>query len=171
MPHIEYRLKPVEGIKEGKELWIKGPNIMKGYMRYDKPLVLDPPADGWYDTGDIVDIDAEGYIFIKGRCKRFAKIGGEMVSLLAVEQVIDKRWPGFVFGAVSIPDARKGEQIVLITTCPDVNREEMVVAFKAAGVTELGLPSKVIVTNTPPLLGTGKFDYVLAKELAQKGVA
>lgn len=171
LPHIEYRLKPVEGIKEGKELWIKGPNIMKGYMRYDKPLVLDPPADGWYDTGDIVDIDAEGYIFIKGRCKRFAKIGGEMVSLLAVEQVIDKRWPGFVFGAVSIPDARKGEQIVLITTCPDVNREEMIVAFKAAGVTELGLPSKVIVTNTPPLLGTGKFDYVLAKELAQKGVA
>lgn len=166
LPHIDYCLKPVEGIKEGKELWIKGPNIMKGYMRYDNPLMLDPPAEGWYDTGDIVDIDEEGYIFIKGRCKRFAKIGGEMVSLLAVEQVIDKRWPGFILGAVSVPDARKGEQVILITTCKDVNKEEMISAFKEAGVTELGLPSKIIVTDTPPLLGTGKFDYVSAKVMA-----
>ena len=168
LPGIECKIKPVEGIKDGGELWVKGPNIMKGYMRYDKPLELDPPTDGWYDTGDIVDIDEEGYIFIKGRCKRFAKIGGEMVSLLAVEMVIEKRWPGFITGAVNIPDAKKGEQIVLITTCKDITKEEMISAFKAAGVTELGIPSKVIVTETPPLLGTGKFDYVTAKELALK---
>lgn len=170
LPGMSYQVKPVEGIKEGGELWVKGPNIMKGYMRYDKPLELDPPVDGWYDTGDIVEVDEERYIFIKGRCKRFAKIGGEMVSLLAVEMVIEKRWPGFITGAVNIPDARKGEQIVLLTTCKDITKEEMIAAFKAAGVTELGIPSKVIVTDTPPLLGTGKFDYVTAKELAIKEV-
>lgn len=166
LPGMEYQVKPVEGIKEGGELWVKGPNIMKGYMRYDKPMELDPPKDGWYDTGDIVEVDADRYIFIKGRCKRFAKIGGEMVSLLAVEMIIEKKWPGFITGAVNIPDPKKGEQIVLITTCKDINRDDMVNAFKAAGATELGIPNKVIVTDTPPLLGTGKFDYVTAKELA-----
>lgn len=170
LPGMEWKLMPVEGIKEGQELWVKGPNIMKGYMRYDKPLHLDPPLDGWYDTGDIVQVDEEGYIFIKGRSKRFAKIGGEMVSLLAVEQVIEKKWAGFVTGAVNIPDAKKGEQIVLITTCKDITKEEMINAFRAAGVTELGIPSKVIVTDEPPLLGTGKFDYVRAKEVANKEV-
>ncbi len=170
LPGIEYRLKPVEGIKEGAELWVKGPNIMKGYMRYDKPLQLDPPKDGWYDTGDIVHVDKERYIFIKGRCKRFAKIGGEMVSLLAVEMVIEKNWPGFISGAVSVPDAKKGEQIILITTAKTITKEGLCAAFKQAGITELGLPSRIITTETPPLLGTGKFDYVSAKEMALKEI-
>lgn len=171
MPGISYQLKPVEGITEGQELWVKGPNIMQGYMRHTDPMHLDPPEDGWYDTGDIVSIDENGYISIKGRCKRFAKIGGEMVSLLAVEVVVEKRYPGFVSGAVNIPDAKKGEQIVLITTCKDVTRDDLVTAFKAAGITELGLPSKIIITDHPPLLGTGKFDYVSAKEMAIQEVS
>ena len=163
---IQCKLKPVDGIKEGGELWVKGPNIMQGYMRYENPLILDPPKDGWYNTGDIVSMDEDGFISIKGRSKRFAKIGGEMVSLLAVEQVIAKKWPDFIIGAVSIPDTKKGEQIVLVTTCKDITKEALISLFKQAGMTELGLPSKVIVTDTPPLLGTGKFDYVKAKELA-----
>jgi acyl-[acyl-carrier-protein]-phospholipid O-acyltransferase/long-chain-fatty-acid--[acyl-carrier-protein] ligase len=167
---MEYQLREVDGIKEGQELLVKGPNIMQGYMRYDKPLELDPPKDGWYDTGDIVSIDEEGYIYIKGRSKRFAKIGGEMVSLLSVEMVIEKKWPGYITGAVNIPDAKKGEQIVLITTCKDITKEELISAFKAAGVTELGIPSRIITTDEPPLLGTGKFNYVAAKELAEKTV-
>ncbi len=170
-PGMEYELKPVEGIKEGAELWLKGPNIMQGYMRHNDPMHLDPPAGGWYDTGDIVAIDEDGYIFIKGRCKRFAKIGGEMVSLLSVEKVIEQKWPGFIYGAVNIPDPKKGEQIVLITTCKDITKDGMISAFKAAGVTELGIPSKVITTDEPPLLGTGKFDYVTAKEMALKETA
>ena len=165
-PGQTYKLKPVDGIKEGGELWLKGPNVMQGYMRYENPLVLDPPKDGWYNTGDIVDVDEDGFITIKGRSKRFAKIGGEMVSLLAVEQVIAKQWPDFVMGAVSIPDAKKGEQIVLVTTCKDITKDALISLFKQAGMTELGLPAKVIVTDTPPLLGSGKFDYVKAKELA-----
>ena len=135
-------------------------------MRYENPLVLDPPKDGWYNTGDIVTLDEDGFISIKGRSKRFAKIGGEMVSLMAVEQVIAKKWPDFVMGAVSIPDAKKGEQIVLVTTCKEITKDTLISLFKQAGMTELGLPSKVIVTDTPPLLGSGKFDYVKAKELA-----
>ena len=166
VPGIEYKLVPVEGIKEGGELWLKGPNVMKGYMRHSDPLKLDPPKDGWYDTGDIVDVDEDGFIFIKGRCKRFAKIGGEMVSLLAVEQVIAKEFPDTILGAVNIPDEKKGEQIVLITTNKEITKERLIELFKRVGMTELGLPTRIITTDEPPLLGTGKFDYVTAKELA-----
>lgn len=168
VPGIEYKLVPVEGIKEGGELWLKGPNVMKGYMRHNEPLKLDPPKDGWYDTGDIVEVDEDGFIFIKGRCKRFAKIGGEMVSLLAVEQVIAKEFPDVISGAVNIPDDKKGEQIVLITTGKDITKERLIELFKRVGMTELGLPSRIITTDEPPLLGTGKFDYVTAKEMALK---
>ena len=166
VPGIEYKLVPVEGIKEGGELWLKGPNVMKGYMRHSDPLKLDPPKDGWYDTGDIVEVDEDGFIFIKGRCKRFAKIGGEMVSLLAVEQVIAKEFPEAISGAVNIPDDKKGEQIVLITTDKNITKERLIELFKRVGMTELGLPSRIITTAEPPLLGTGKFDYVTAKEMA-----
>jgi len=173
VPGMEYKLVPVDGIKEGGELWLKGPNVMKGYMRHNDPLKLDPPKDGWYDTGDIVDVDEDGFIFIKGRCKRFAKIGGEMVSLLAVEQVIAKEFPDTILGAVNIPDDKKGEQIVLITQSKEITKERLIELFKRVGMTELGLPSRIITTDEPPLLGTGKFDYVTAKELAladaQKG--
>ena len=166
VPGIEYKLVPVEGIKEGGELWLKGPNVMKGYMRHSDPLKLDPPKDGWYDTGDIVDVDEDGFIFIKGRCKRFAKIGGEMVSLLAVEQVIAKEFPEAISGAVNIPDDKKGEQIVLITTDKSITKERLIELFKHVGMTELGLPTRIITTSEPPLLGTGKFDYVTAKAMA-----
>jgi len=166
VPGIEYKLVPVEGIAEGGELWLKGPNVMKGYMRHNDPLKLDPPKDGWYDTGDIVEVDEDGFIFIKGRCKRFAKIGGEMVSLLAVEQVIAKEFPDAISGAVNIPDDKKGEQIVLITTDKNITKDRLIELFKRVGMTELGLPSRIITTDEPPLLGTGKFDYVTAKEMA-----
>ncbi|MDD3668999.1 MAG: AMP-binding protein [Alphaproteobacteria bacterium] len=168
LPGMQTKLKAVDGIKEGQELWVRGPNVMMGYMKPDKPGALQPPPDGWYDTGDIVRIDADGYIFIQGRCKRFAKIGGEMVSLLAIEQIIDKHWPGFVTGAVNIPDEKKGEKIVLITTCKDITRDGLSEIFRAAGFTELGVPSRIVITDAPPLLGTGKFDYQGAKALALK---
>ncbi|MBO5997086.1 MAG: AMP-binding protein, partial [Alphaproteobacteria bacterium] len=165
---LDYKLKEVPGIKEGKELIVKGPNVMIGYMKNDKPGVLQSPADGWYDTGDSVHVDEDGFIFIKGRSKRFAKIAGEMVSLLAVEMAIKKNWPDFISGTVSIPDAKKGEQIVLITTCKDITSSQLTELFKSVGLPELALPKKVIYTDNPPLLGTGKFDYVTAKDIALK---
>ena len=166
LPGMKTKLKAVEGIKEGQELWVRGPNVMMGYMKHDKPGALQPPPEGWYDTGDIVTIDADGYISIQGRCKRFAKIGGEMVSLLAIEQIVDHKWPGFTTGAVNIPDEKKGEKIILITTCKDITRDGLSEAFKQAGFTELGVPAKIIITDAPPLLGTGKFDYQGAKAMA-----
>ena len=118
-------MEDVPGIKDGKRLLVSGDNVMQGYMFADNPDVLVPPKDGWHDTGDIVDIDKDGFIFIKGRAKRFAKIGGEMISLTAVEQVLSKLYPDAVQGIVSVPDEKKGERLVLITTKPDVDLSEV----------------------------------------------
>jgi acyl-[acyl-carrier-protein]-phospholipid O-acyltransferase / long-chain-fatty-acid--[acyl-carrier-protein] ligase len=168
LPAMEYKLEQVEGIKEGQKLLLKGPNVMLGYMRATNPEVLEPVADGWYDTGDIVHIDENEFIFIKGRSKRFAKIGGEMVSLTAVEGIISEKWAGFIHGVVSIPDAKKGEQMVLITSASDITTEALTALFKQKGMPEISIPKKVLWQNNPPLLGTGKFDYISAKKLAEE---
>ena len=132
----------------------------------------EPLADGWHDTGDIGSIDAAGFIAIKGRAKRFAKIAGEMVSLSAVEAMAATLWPQAMSVAVSIPDARKGERIVLLTTQKDAERSAMQRQAKSAGASELAVPADIRVVDTVPLLGSGKTDYVgatkLAKELAEK---
>src|SRR5262249_51834550 len=85
LPGMGARVEKVEGVDEGGRLFVKGPNVMLGYLRAENPGVLDMPPEGWHDTGDIVTIDAQGFITIRGRAKRFAKIGGEMISLAAVE--------------------------------------------------------------------------------------
>ena len=105
LPGIQHRLERVEGIDVGGRLFVHGPNVMLGYLRAEKPGVLEPPADGWYDTGDIVDFDAEGFVTIKGRAKRFAKVAGEMVPLGAVEDFVAKLWPGEQHAVVAVPDA------------------------------------------------------------------
>ena len=171
LPDMAYKLKEIDGIKEGQELILKGPNVMLGYMRATNPGVLEPVKDGWYDTGDIVHIDEDGYIFIKGRSKRFAKIGGEMVSLTAVEGVISEKWDGFIHGVVSIPDAKKGEQMVLITSSSDITVEALTTLFKQKGMPEISIPKKILYQNNPPLLGSGKFDYISAKKLAEEQVS
>ncbi len=115
MPAIEYKLQEIEGIKDGKKLLVKGPNIMIGYLLSDNPGKIVKLKDGWYDTGDIVDIDDSGYIKIKGRAKRFAKIGGEMISLTAVENYLITLWPKSNHAIISIKDPKKGEQLILFT--------------------------------------------------------
>jgi acyl-[acyl-carrier-protein]-phospholipid O-acyltransferase/long-chain-fatty-acid--[acyl-carrier-protein] ligase len=169
-PLMEARLDPVPGIEEGGRLSVRGPNVMLGYLRPENPGVLEPLAGGWHDTGDIVAIDAAGFIAIKGRAKRFAKIAGEMVSLSAVEAMAATLWPQAMSVAVSIPDARKGERIVLLTTQKDADRAAMQRQAKAVGASELAVPADIRVVGAVPLLGSGKTDYVgatrLAKELA-----
>jgi acyl-[acyl-carrier-protein]-phospholipid O-acyltransferase / long-chain-fatty-acid--[acyl-carrier-protein] ligase len=169
-PLMQYRLDPVPGIEEGGRLSVRGPNVMLGYLRAENPGVLEPLAEGWHDTGDIVTVDAQGFIAIKGRAKRFAKIAGEMVSLSAVETMATALWPQAMSVAVSIPDARKGERIVLLTTQKDADRSAMQRQAKSVGASELAVPADIRVVDKVPLLGTGKTDYVgataLAKELA-----
>ncbi len=167
-PLMQARLEPVPGIEEGGRLFVSGPNVMLGYLRVENPGVLEPLADGWHDTGDIVAIDNEGFIAIKGRAKRFAKIAGEMVSLAAVEAMATALWPLAQSAVVSIPDPRKGERIVLITTQKDATREAMLKQARAGGASELSAPADVLVVDRLPLLGTGKTDYVTAGALAKE---
>jgi acyl-[acyl-carrier-protein]-phospholipid O-acyltransferase/long-chain-fatty-acid--[acyl-carrier-protein] ligase len=167
-PLMRARLEPVAGIPEGGRLFVQGPNVMLGYYRAENPGVLEPPADGWHDTGDIVAIDAQGFITIKGRAKRFAKIGGEMVSLAAVEALAAEACPGAALVVVSLPDARKGERLVLITTDLALKRDVLVRHARARGAAELMVPAEILLVAGLPLLGTGKPDYVAATALAKE---
>jgi len=167
MSGMEARLEPVEGIPHAGRLFLKGPNVMLGYIKPDNPGVIVPPEGGWHDTGDVVSIDAEGFISIKGRLKRFAKVGGETVSLAVVENCATSLWPDFSHAAITVPDGRKGEQIVLVTTNPDAQRVELVGWAQNHGVAELAVPRRLIHVSEVPVLGTGKTDYVKVEKLVQ----
>ncbi len=156
---IEYRLEDVPGVDEGGRLFVKGPNVMLGYYKDDKPGVLQPPEDGWYDTGDIVSVGDGGFVKILGRAKRFAKIAGEMVSLSAVEAMMEKVYPDFAHAVVAVPDARKGEQIILVTTHEKADRKELSVYASENGISELSVPKTIFATDEMPVLGSGKTDY------------
>ena len=164
MPGISHQLQPVPGIEEGGRLFVSGPNIMKGYYLPDAPGKIQTLIDGWYDTGDIVAIDDIGYITIKGRAKRFAKIGGEMVSLSAVEDYISKLWPQYTHAVVQIPDTKKGEQLVLVTTNPTASRNDLISCTKEISISELSIPKTILITDNIPVLGTGKTNYVALLE-------
>lgn len=168
LPGIHSRLEPVAGISQGGRLLVSGPNVMLGYYLAANPGMIVPPAEGWHDTGDIVEINEEGYVFIKGRAKRFAKIGGEMISLTAVEEAINRLWPGYGHAVIQRPDAKKGEQIVLITTRQQADRSEIITYFSKNDLGELGIPQNILYIDKLPLLATGKIDYVLLHEWVQQ---
>jgi len=169
LPAIEHRIVPVDGIEKGGELVVKGPNVMLGYIMPDKPGVLAPLEDGWYHTGDVVEIDEIGFVYIKDRIKRFAKIGGEMVSLNAVQEMVCKayEWMGaeFQYGVVAIPHESKGEQIVLVTNNKQVTQEVIHDYIKNNGLSELYLPRLILFKEQLPVFATGKMDNVSLKKL------
>jgi acyl-[acyl-carrier-protein]-phospholipid O-acyltransferase/long-chain-fatty-acid--[acyl-carrier-protein] ligase len=174
LPGMEYYLEPVEGIEKGGRLILSGPNVMLGYMKMDRPGIIQRPEHeiegklkkGWHDTGDIVDIDDDGYITILGRAKRFAKLAGEMISLTVVEEFVDKLYTGFKSAVISLPDEKKGEVIALFTENKEANRDSIHQYFKAQGLSELCVPRIVKVVKELPILATGKINYVALKELA-----
>jgi acyl-[acyl-carrier-protein]-phospholipid O-acyltransferase/long-chain-fatty-acid--[acyl-carrier-protein] ligase len=168
MKGMEYRLDPVEGIANAGRLVVRGPNVMLGYIRPDTPGVIDPPKDGWYDTGDVVSVDDEGFITIRGRLKRFAKIGGEAVSLAVVESCASALWPDHSHAAIALPDERKGEQIVLVTDCPNAERMDLAGWASNHGVSELAVPRRILKAQAIPVLGTGKTDYVQVQKIAER---
>lgn len=161
MPCMEHKLEPVEGINDAGQLHVRGPNIMLGYLLAGNPGKLVPPESiygkGWYDTGDIVNVDDEGFITIRGRSKRFAKVSGEMVSLTAVEQLAINAWPDAHHAAISLPDAKKGEQVILVTT----QKQATVIDLMAAspGVASISLPKKILIVDAIPVMATGKVNY------------
>jgi len=169
VPCMEYFLEPITGIEQGGALHVKGPNVMKGYLLYDKPGALQPPSSigaGWYATGDIVEIDRDDFVHIRGRVKRFAKIAGEMISLEVVERIAAHAAPGLMHAASSRPDSAKGEAIVLFTTDASLRRERLSAAAKILQAPDLAVPRDIRVVDEIPLLGTGKTDYLRLKEWA-----
>lgn len=166
VPGMAYKLESVDGIDDGGVLYVKGDNIMKGYYLYDNPGVLSAPKDGWYETGDIVSVDEEGYLWIKGRVKRFAKVAGEMVSLEVVEKIARTAANEHQHAASSHADEKRGENIILFTTDNTLKREHLLSVSKDLGQPELAVPRKIIHLEEIPLLGTGKTDYVTLKQMA-----
>ncbi len=188
LPGIEYRLERVEGVEDpaaettntGAEprpaagrLFVRGPNIMRGYVNADANERFKA-LGGWYDTGDIVRVDADGFVFILGRLKRFAKVSGEMVSLTAVEDALGGAFTKYSLKAavavVARPDAAKGEKLIAITNESKVTLEQIREVIRARGLSNLAVPREIKVVTQLPLLGTGKIDYrTLDKLLTSDG--
>ncbi|GEM19071.1 AMP-binding protein [Nitrosococcus oceani] len=172
VPGIQYHIEPVAGIHQGGRLEVYGPNVMLGYLLHQAPGQLQPPqtprGKGWYDTGDIVSIDEEGYLTIRGRAKRFAKIAGEMVSLTTVEMLAATVWPDVCHAAISLPDAKKGEMLILLTEQRGAERRPLLLQAKAEGLSELNVPRRILVVEKIPLLASGKVDYTSAQRQAEQ---
>ncbi len=160
---VETRLEPVEGIPGGGKLLVRGPNIMAGYL--NAAGGIDPPAGGWHDTGDVVSLSDDNWIKILGRVKRFAKIGGEMVSLTAAEELASAVWPDCRHAVVSLPDPKKGERLILVTDHRDAETGPLLAHAQQIGAPELAVPRRIIKVQEIPALGTGKTDYVALQRI------
>lgn len=166
LPGMELAFEPVTGINNAGRLKVRGPNVMQGYIKPDNPGKIEKLPGGWHDTGDIVGQDDEGFLTIRGRLKRFAKLGGEMVSLAVVENCAYAVWPDHEHAAAAVPDKRKGEQVILLTTNPDADRSDLNHWIQNHGVSELSLPRKIFHVEEIPLLGTGKMDIGAVQKMA-----
>ncbi len=176
LPGLQHRVIKVPGIERGGLLHVKGPNVMRGYYLHDNPATLQPTSadmgegedgEGWYNTGDIVEIDDDGFIHILGRVKRFAKVAGEMVSLEAVEQIANHASPQHQHAASTQADPQRGENILLFTTDTSLGRDALQASARELGSPEIAIARKVIIIEELPLLGTGKTDYVTLKQMAE----
>ena len=168
VPGMDHRLEPVAGIEDGGRLWVRGPNVMLGYLKIDQPGVLQPPADGWYDTGDIVAIDAAGFVEIRGRAKRFAKIAGEMVSMAAAEALAGAVWPEAAHAVLAVAEPRKGQQLILVTNAPNATVAALLAQARARFVAEIMVPRVIVAVPQLPLLGTGKTDYPALQKMVEE---
>jgi acyl-[acyl-carrier-protein]-phospholipid O-acyltransferase/long-chain-fatty-acid--[acyl-carrier-protein] ligase len=165
LPGVETRIIPVPGINRGGRLYVRGPNVMSGYL--NAAGELEPPEDGWHDTGDVVEISHDGWITILGRVKRFAKIGGEMVSLTAAEDLAAGLWPDSRHAVIAVADGKKGERLILVTDRRDAEVGPLIAHAHAIGASELAAPRRIIKAAEIPVLGSGKTDYVAIQRMAE----
>ena len=165
LPNMSFFLKKIDGVQDGGQLYIKGPNVMMGYLHSDEPEIIHPLEDGWHDTGDIAEVDVNLFISIKGRVKRFAKIGGEMISLAVIDGLASDMWPDATSVAATKCDPKKGQKIILVTNCSDAKLEDLRYVIKSSGLTEIYVPSQLIIIEQIPLLGSGKVDYSKIQEI------
>lgn len=163
LPGIETRLETVEGIPGGGKLLVRGPNIMSGYLT--RGGGIEPLPGGWHDTGDVVSLSDDDWIKILGRVKRFAKVGGEMVSLTAAEDLAAAVWPDCRHAVVALPDPKKGERLILVTDRRDAEPGPLIAHAQQIGAPELAVPRKIIRVQEIPVLGTGKTDYVALQRI------
>ena len=162
MPGMDYKLEKVEGVVDGGRLFVRGPNVMKGYLNLDANAKFRA-LGGWYDTGDIVRVDEQGFFFIQGRLKRFAKISGEMVSLTAVEDALAGAFPQYGLrcqvAVIARPDQDKGEKLIAVSNEAKLTLDEMRAAIKAKGLPNIAAPREVKFLQEIPKLGTGKTNH------------
>lgn len=168
LPQMQSRIEPVEGIAEGGRLFLRGPNVMKGYLDPNVPKSLLPLPDGWHDTGDIVTMDSDGFITIAGRAKRFAKIAGEMISLTLVEGIAASLYPEVLHAAIAQKCARKGEQILLFSEAEQLDKASFIKKIKEQGYSELLVPARIYTGAKIPVLPSGKIDYVTLDQQVQE---
>lgn len=175
LPGIETRLVAVPGIKGGSALHVRSPNLMSGYYFYEQPGVLHPPRSevgmGWYNTGDVIDLDEDGFVTIVGRVKRFAKIAGEMISLELVERIAYTASPTHKHAATVEQVSGSGESTVLFTTDPMLDRLMLVKAARQIGAQDLAAARRIVKVAGLPLLGSGKTDYVTLNRLSSTKTA
>jgi acyl-[acyl-carrier-protein]-phospholipid O-acyltransferase/long-chain-fatty-acid--[acyl-carrier-protein] ligase len=164
LPGMDYKLTPHEGVEDGGRLWVRGGNVMLGYFLPDNPGVLQPPKDGWHDTGDIVNVTEDGFVTIIDRAKRFAKIAGEMISLTSVENILNFLWPAYQQAVLSLPCDRKGEKIICVTNNPNADRKQVIDYCATNKISELNIPAQVVYMSEIPTFATGKVNYPAIKE-------
>lgn len=165
LPHIEYRIEPHEGITEGGVLHVRGGNLMKSYL-HDLMEERSSLNDGWYDTGDIVTLDEDGFLAIQGRKKRFTKIAGEMISLGYIEDEISKLSPDFYHAAIAIESDEQSKSLIrLYTNNPDLTLEAIRAHYAESRIPNTYLPRELIHMAELPVLRTGKIDYQTLQHL------
>lgn len=164
--------KPIEGVSvkiehyetgqactagEVGRILVKGDLVMKGYLD-DYEETSTRIRGGWYDTGDLGYLDADGFLWISGRLRRFVKIGGEMISLVHIEHELEKLLPdGVVCCVVDVPDHKKGARIIAALT--DSIDEKHILKELAKHLPHIALPKEFIVLQEMPKMGSGKIDF------------
>jgi acyl-[acyl-carrier-protein]-phospholipid O-acyltransferase/long-chain-fatty-acid--[acyl-carrier-protein] ligase len=170
LPGVEHRIEPVPGIERGGLLHVRGPNVMLGYL--EDGGVLRPPAsvfgEGWYNTGDVAEVDGDGFVTLLGRVRRFAKVAGEMVSLELVERIAAAASPRFEHAATSVEESGRGEAVILFTNDPALARERLQQTARQMGAPALAVPRRILCLEKIPTLSHGKKDYVLLNRMARE---